>query len=178
MLEYLKGRLKQVGRGEVVLEVGGAEILIRIPTSSRYAKRLGQLVTVYTVLDIQVRRWTVYGFGSPKERKSFEELWKIPGIGAATALKLLPHRNALRDGRPAVLPELPGVGPAKRKRLLRWFRRGQGEEGANHEAVRELRAALKALGLHPKEAQAQAVRTLARNPGVSLEQLVRLAVKR
>ena len=178
MLEHLKGRLQRIDGPEVVLDIHGVGVRVRVSAPEDFARHLGTVVTLYTALDIQPRGWTVYGFRNQKERQSFEELWGIPGIGAGTALRLMPHLAQLRRGGSGRLPELPGIGPAKRQRLLRWLKRPPAEDQSGGVTARDLRAALGQLGVPPREARLRAVHAMAKHPEASLDQLLRFAIKR
>jgi len=176
MLDYLRGRLAGADETSVTVDVNGIGIRVRVADPESYTGLAGREIRIYTAIDVQPRRWTVYGFRNPDERRDFTALWRIPGIGPGTAMKLLPHADKIRSEGAGGIPDLPGIGPSKRSRLLKWLKAEDHATGEN--AVRELAAALVALGIPPNEARARAARTTAGHPGASLEKLVRLAVRR
>lgn len=177
MLDSLRGRLARIGDNWIAVEVGGVGIRVRVASPAAYARSVGRTVSVHAALDIQTRRWTVFGFPSAEERDAFERLRRIAGIGAATALKLLPRLEELERGKAEALSGIAGIGPAKQKRILRWMKRPEGAAGPGSALVREVKEALRALGVPPGEAGARAARAVGRKPGAALEELVRAAVR-
>jgi Holliday junction resolvasome RuvABC DNA-binding subunit len=176
MLEYLKGKVTSADETSVTIETNGMGFRVRVMYPERFSGMAGKKIVLWTALDVQPRRWTVYGFQSIGERLEFSELWRIPGIGPMTAMKLMPHLEGIRKQGAAGLPDLPGIGPAKRARLLKWLK--VEEKASSRDSARETAAALVALGVPPAEARSLASRVAAKYPDASLEKMVRLAVKR
>jgi Holliday junction DNA helicase RuvA len=176
MLDYLRGRVERIEGSTIVVAVNGLGVSVRVADPEAFSTMVGKEARIFTALDIQPRRWTVYGFRNPEERREFTELWRIPGIGPGTAMKLLPHVDRIRSEGPAGIPDIPGIGQAKRSRLLKWLKAE--DRATGEDAARELATALVALGLAPESARARAATTSAKHPGATLEKLVRLAVRR
>ncbi len=180
MLEFIRGRLESVNDSGIVINVGGVGLRIRVAATKPYMPNVGKTITVHLFLDIQPRRWTIYGFRAKTERDLFEGLIGIPGIGASSGLKLLPHIDDLRRGRTEEMPRLAGVGPAKQRRVLEWLERDTGRADAGRagggELANDLRAALENLGLRPEDARARAARAMSAKRGAGIEELLRLAV--
>ena len=175
MIEYLRGKLVRVDPNGLVVEAAGLGLVVRVDAPARFAVQVGKIITLPAWLDIHSRGVRLYGFISAEERARFEKLLGIPGVGAGTALKLLPAFAAL-TAREAHLPEIPGIGPAKRARIARWLAKGSNPP-AQAPVEAELRMALEGLGLTPAEARTRATRVAAKAAGASLETLVRMAVK-
>jgi Holliday junction DNA helicase RuvA len=177
MLEHVRGRLVRTDTGSIIVEAGGLGFLIRVADGDAFhANRTGE-ITVPVVMETGGDEPVLVGFPSEGERKAYRELRRIPGIGPATALRLIPELDGLRAGRTAILDGMKGLGPKRRERILKWLKRPFGEAATGSETSRSLRAALAALGMGPAEARTRAVRALRKNPGAGLEELVRLAVK-
>ncbi len=176
MVEYLRGRVSRVGEGHVVLETGGVGLRLRVHDAGRFRRLVGRDVLVPAWLEFSPRRLELYGFLDGAERERFVILLGIPGIGPATALKLLPAWDSLAGQKGGVVPDIPGVGPAKRNRMARWLARRGGLKPVD--AVREeaeVARALRVLGMGAAEARERAARAVAKSPGGSIEELVRIA---
>ncbi|MEK7766032.1 MAG: hypothetical protein AAB368_07315 [bacterium] len=177
MIEHVRGRLLAARDGAIVLDAGGLGLRLRVASAEPFAGRVGRVLTVPAWLEIHRRGAALFGFATARERERFAALVALPGIGAATALKLLPWLDRLTADPSRPLPELKGIGPAKLARLARLFRKeGAPRPGAS--GPRERGEALRALGLPAGEARARAARTAARHPEASIEELVRFAVRR
>lgn len=175
MIEYLKGRLESVDADGLVIDAAGLGLRVRVHDPERFRSQEGTVVILPVILDIQARAVRLFGFKSSEEREQFEVLHAIPGVGAGTALKLLPAYAAL-TAKDAHLPAIAGIGPAMRAKISRWLvRHGGASASAPIEA--ELRSALEGLGLSPAEARTRAARVAAKAAGADLAALVRMAVK-
>jgi Holliday junction DNA helicase RuvA len=175
VIEHLAGRLLAWRPDSLLVEVGGVGLRVRVSDGRRFAKRAGRRITLPVWLELHPRRAALFGFLDAEERSRFVSLVAIPGIGSATALKLLPHYAALAAG--AAVPDVPGLGPARRARLARALRRGAAPTDGGA-VVRDVARALRALGLSSAEARARAAEAAARRPGAPLEALIRAAVGR
>lgn len=179
MVEYLRGRVVGAGASWIVLEAGGVGMRVRVHAPARFARLKGREVLLPVWLEFSPRRLALYGFLDAAERGRFETLVAIPGIGPATALKLLPAWDALSAQRASHVPVVPGVGPAKTARIAKWLARRGGirpEDAAKRDP--EVIRALRVLGLSAVEARERARKASARAPGASVEELVRLATSR
>ncbi len=177
MIEYVTGTLVSADDDGVVLEAAGLGLRLRVHEPARFRAMIGTRVTLPVRLDIQARAVRLVGFRDAAERAKFDRLHAIPGVGAVTALRLLPAYDEL-TGAAKSLPAIPGVGPAMRAKIARWLARTGGAPVAPASVETELRTALEALGLSPAEAKTRAARVVAKAGNADLEALVRMAVRR
>jgi Holliday junction DNA helicase RuvA len=117
MIVSLRGTLEAAGQGFVVIDVGGVGLRTLIPTST--ATRLpeiGEVVRLFTYLNVQEDALTLYGFASGAELQLFEQLLAVRGLGPAKALALLSGsavdtlRADIAGENAAALRRIPGVG--------------------------------------------------------------------
>lgn len=129
MLARLTGILERIDECTAVLVIPGAqsgfdvayEVLLPAFLAERMCDRLGAAVTLHTIQSFEspdqgasfVPR--LIGFSAPEERKFFEALTTVKGVGTKKALKALAapvgevaRAITLRDA--AALSRLPGIG--------------------------------------------------------------------
>lgn len=125
MFSYIKGPLTEVWEGGIVVEAGeiGWNILVPASVLDRLP-RIGEEIRIYTSFQVREDAMTLYGFFSSQDRKMFNQLLGVNGIGPKAALGIL---SVLRpdDLRMAILSEdakaiarAPGIGPKTAKRVI------------------------------------------------------------
>ena len=125
VFSYIKGPLTEVWEGGIVVEAGGIGWNILVPASVLdRLPRIGEEIRIYTSFQVREDAMTLYGFFSSQDRKMFNQLLGVNGIGPKAALGIL---SVLRpdDLRMAILSEdakaiarAPGIGPKTAKRVI------------------------------------------------------------
>ncbi len=90
MFDYLKGLIEEIIDNHIILDVNG--IGYDIISSSRTineAKNHGNVIKLYTVLNIREDAWTLFGFISQRERFWFNKLNSVQGVGGRVAISIL-----------------------------------------------------------------------------------------
>ena len=124
MISKVLGTVAQVGVDDVVVVYGGLgfKVFIVPPLASELHK--GDEVELYTHLIVREDALTLYGFKTEEERKVFEILMSVTGIGPRIGLAALsvfsPNdlRRAVVDQDAATLSRIPGVGKKVASRML------------------------------------------------------------
>jgi len=109
----------------VVVETNGIGRLIHVPlsTSDRLPEP-GADITLFTILHVREDSLDLFGFATREERKVFEILITVPGIGPKVALRVLSGialpdlRRAVATQDHALLTGVPGIGRKLAERLL------------------------------------------------------------
>ena len=188
MIASLDGTLATVGKGFVVVQVGGVGFQVFVPkTLLDSLPGSGHELQLFTHLHVRENELTLYGFASEEELTLFRLLQTVSGIGPRAAMSILSNlppdrlRLALAEEDAATLSRVPGVGPKTAKKLVFDLKDkvaaelpGVGPRPALTEADADLIAALTTLGYSVAEVQ-EAIRTLPREP-LPLEERVRLAL--
>lgn len=175
MIDHIRGKLLSVSRNDIVIDCSGLGLRAGVHDGSRFKKHVGRTVVLPAWLEYSPRRLQLYCFLNEGERERFTVLVSIPGIGPATALRMLVHYEKLAAG--GSVPRIPGLGPAKQARVARWLKR-RGKTPSSPEIARDLKEGLKSLGFDGARAAKAAEKALAAAPMAGLEELLRLAVKR
>lgn len=192
MIGSLRGRLADKAIDEVLVDVAGVGYRISIPLSTYEALPAeGEEATLFTHLHVREDDLALYGFATDRERRLFETLISVSGIGPRLALHVLsrlsPERfaTAIRRGDLATLTGISGVGRKTAERMLVELRDkildiAEAEEtgpaaalGASGEdAVK----ALIALGIRRSTAEEAVRRSIAVDPDAPAPELTRRAL--
>jgi len=200
MIASLRGALLERASGSCVIECAGVGYLVQV--SQRTARLLPEPGAEVTLLTHQVVRedaLMLFGFADAEERKLFELLITVSGVGPKVALAVLSGlepgslARAIRDENLAALVAVPGVGRKTAERLVVELRDRlelivtAGARAAEtptrgvlpkSERYEDAVAALTRLGYSASQAQ-EAVRRVGEDgPDLSLEDIVRRALAR
>lgn len=124
MIASIRGQVLIAGLDHVVVEVGGVGMLIHTTPTHAAAARSGQEATFFTTLVVREDSLTVYGFGDDAERRLFELVQTVSGVGPRLALAMLavhsPEalRAAIAGGDVPTLVKVPGIGKKGAERIV------------------------------------------------------------
>lgn len=193
MIDFVAGRLVEKNPASAVVQCGGIGLELLIPLSSFDAlPPLGQEVKLHSLLVVREDALTLYGFAKLSERRLFELLIQVSGIGpklALTALSGLPLadlQTAITQGDVKRLSSISGIGKKMAERMVVELRdkleiaaTGSGGHAATPAGpTRDAMLALVALGYKQQEAVKLLEKVKAGSAGDnrSVEELVRLAL--
>ncbi len=125
MIAHLRGRLFQKQPGAIIVEAGGVgyEVIISIPTFTALPAE-GADVSIHIHTQVREDILALYGFLDLKEKRLFERLITVTGVGPKLAVTILsglnPERtvSAIRAQDHATLTHIPGVGKKLAERLV------------------------------------------------------------
>lgn len=125
MIAHLRGRLLAKTPQSVVVETGGVgyEVAISIPTFTALPAE-GNEVSLLIHTHVREDALALFGFTSATEKRLFEKLLGISGIGpklAVTVLSGLPPERliaAIHGQDHATLTRIPGVGKKTAERIV------------------------------------------------------------
>lgn len=159
MIGYLTGKIIEISeRGAVVL-AGNVGYRVLVPGSLLARLQVAANAELYTSLISRENDLSLYGFSKPEERRFFEELIKISGIGPGLALRLmgryvLPELlQAIRSQNVGLLEAIPGIGRKTAQRVI--VELAQSVDGLQAATVsgvvRHVQEALQHMGYTQKE---------------------------
>ncbi|MGB1049431.1 MAG: Holliday junction branch migration protein RuvA [Rhodothermales bacterium] len=197
MIDYVSGSLATKKPTQAVIDVGGIGYRILIPTSTY--ERLpepGEDAVLLTHHHVREDAVTLFGFISAEERRVFELMLGVSGIGpklalaALSALRPSEIKQRIVDRDVAMLTRIPGVGKKTAERLVielrdRFEKDGfeggasSGETSASDANFRaDAMAALEALGLSRSAAEKAVLGVLRKDPAIrNAEEIIRLALR-
>lgn len=197
MYYYVSGQVAHVEPYLAVIDCGGVGYACRTTTYTLSQIKKGDKVKLFTYLSVKEDAMDLYGFFSQEERKLFQQLISVSGVGPKAALAILsastPANLAMSiiTGDEKALTRAPGVGKRIAQRVILELKdklaKGQtvsvsGESVAMdavtiipQDKLSEASAALAVLGYSQTEINA-ALKGVDID-GQPLEQIIRLALK-
>ena len=125
MIEWLSGKYLLRSNVGVILDVGGVGYGVSMTLADQCRlPKVGENVTLWVYTLVREDTFKLYGFFEQEERKFFELLLTISGIGPKVALALLSTlrldviRYAVQQQQASVFETVPGVGKRLAEKLL------------------------------------------------------------
>ena len=125
MIGRIKGELIEKQPPLILVEAAGVGYEIWVPMSSIYKLGdIGQEVILHTHFIVREDAQQLYGFATKSDRRLFQELIKINGIGAKMALAILSGMdgvtfvNCIESQDHGLLCTIPGVGKKTAERII------------------------------------------------------------
>ncbi|MHB1023023.1 MAG: Holliday junction branch migration protein RuvA [Acidobacteriaceae bacterium] len=125
MIAHLRGRVFSKQPNQVILDVGGVgyDVAISIPTFTSLPAD-GAEVSLFIYTHVREETLALFGFLDLTEKRLFEKLLGVSGIGAKLAITVLsglpPERlvAAIRGQDHATLTRIPGIGKKTAERVV------------------------------------------------------------
>ncbi|HQZ75532.1 MAG TPA: Holliday junction branch migration protein RuvA [Chitinophagaceae bacterium] len=191
MIAFLKGDFVHKTPALLHVEVAGVgyEVQISLNTYSKI-QNLDKGV-LYTSLLIREDAHILYGFFDLAEKEMFLQLLSVSGIGASTARVMLSYMKpeelakAIVQGDSKTLEGIKGIGKKTAERMVLELRDKLAKHPLesnisvlkNNTLHQDALNALTALGINRQAASQAIEKTLAANPNVSVEELIKMALR-
>ncbi len=196
MIAHLRGTLAAKSPGEIIVDDGGTGYQVFVSLNTFYElPDTGGEVSLSIHTHVREDALQLYGFADRSEKRVFELLLAVSGIGPRLATNVLSGIpacemvEALTQGNVARLMAIPGVGRKLAERLTVELKERaaslvSGNGGKARDAggqiaadvLREATSALVNLGYRRSEAD-RAVRGAAARAGDRLEEIIRIALR-
>jgi len=124
MIAGLRGSIRRVDAGGLVVSVGPVDVRIFTPAPTALEARAGDEIALRTHLYVREDQLTLYGFASDAELEIFEMLLSVAGVGPKAALGVLSAldpsevRSAILQEDARALTRAPGVGLKAATRII------------------------------------------------------------
>jgi holliday junction DNA helicase RuvA len=195
MIAFLKGKLVHRDPTYVIVDVQGVGYQLQISLQTFSEIKEQENVMLHTHLNIREDAHILFGFSSPAEKKLFQQLISVNGVGPSTAIVMLSYMNS-SELKSAIVREdavslqsIKGIGGKTAQRVIIELRDKLKKEtwdetqpaislGSHNTMRNEALSALLTLGL-PKAAAEKSVDTVLKKSGntITLEDLVKQALK-
>jgi holliday junction DNA helicase RuvA len=195
MIAFLKGRLAHKDPTHVIIDVNGVGYHVNISLQTYSDVKDQENILLFTHLAIREDAHILFGFSHESEKKLFQQLVSVNGIGPSTAIVMLSYMNsqelktAIVQENVAALQSIKGIGGKTAQRVIielkdklkkeGWEESQSTVSGGLHNTLRkEALSALLTLGL-PKAVAEKSVDTVLKKSGntITLEDLVKQALK-
>jgi len=204
MFEYIKGELTDISPALAVVEAGGVGYALSISLNTYSAiqgkKEVKLFVEESLVAGGRDDSFTLYGFATKQERSLYRLLTSVSGVGANTARMILSASspaelcNYIAAGDEKMLKSVKGIGLKTAQRIIVDLKdkimasgiadelhvasgRSSNVPGVDAQVKDEAVAALVMLGFSPVPTAKTVVAIMQENPGLHVEDVVKLSLK-
>lgn len=182
MIAKIQGRLLETTGTQCVVQMQEFALQVEVPLPVALSLIPTQPVQLWTHLIWREDGPSLYGFVDPEQKKMFQILLKVNGVGPKLALMVLSKltcsevQHAIQSESAATLQKIPGVGGKTAQRIIidlkDRFKQHQGV--VKSDAVADATEALLSLGYKMKEVQ-QVLAKVA-HPTETVENIIRSAL--
>ena len=124
MFYYIEGTITLLEPNLAVCDCGGVGYEINTTTNTAARLRVGETARLYTYSIIREDCFDIYGFFSLSEKKTFEMLIGVSGVGPKAAQSILSSNTpeavaqAIFAGSERAFTSVPGIGKKTAQRIL------------------------------------------------------------
>jgi len=188
MIATLRGEVIEIEENALVVEVGGVGLRVFAPAPLRQKLKTGEIVLLHTHLVVREDALTLYGFETVDDRRLFNLLLGVDGVGPKVALSVLSTlsidavQRAVFQEQAEILSRVPGVGKKTSQKIILYLKdrlapvSGLLAVASMSDSDSEVLAALTALGYSVVEAQT-ALQSLPKDAPEDVEERLRLALQ-
>ncbi|HAK31201.1 MULTISPECIES: Holliday junction branch migration protein RuvA [Sphingobacterium] len=192
MYEYFNGKLAYKAPTHVVIDVSGIGYYVHISLYTFSQIKDQENCKLFISLQVREDSHTLYGFATEGEKKLFENLISVSGIGPNTGRMILSSntpdeiQSAIVNGQVALIQKIKGIGPKTAQRLILELQdklKKQGFEALaspiqSQSVPDEALSALVMLGFNKVAAEKVLNTILKTESNLSVEDMIKLALKR
>lgn len=192
MITHLKGKLIEKNPTYAIVECNGVGYFLNISLTTYTQIPDSELVTLFTQLIVKEDSHTLYGFTSTLEREIFKLLISVSGIGPSTARTMLSSlsveeiQKALASENVAVIQSVKGIGAKTaqkviielKDKIVKTYDIEESSSVVDNSVKEEALSALEVLGFVRRQADKVVNSILKETPNLSVEKLIKLALKK
>ncbi len=191
MITHLRGKLVERNPTELVVECSGVGYLLHISLHTFSLLPTEEAISIYTHLQVKEDSHSLYGFMEASERAIFRLLISVSGIGANTARTMLSSlspeelKDAIASSNLGAIQSVKGIGLKTAQRviielkdkMLKIYDLDEFSAPIDNTNKEEALSALEVLGFMRKQSEKMVDRILKETPGLSVEQIIKQALK-
>jgi len=191
MYEFIKGTISGLSPAGVVIETGGIGYFLHISVNTYSRINGNEHCKLFLHEVVREDAHLLYGFADKDERDFFRMLIAVNGIGAAIAIMMLSSylpddlRNAILTENVNLLKSIKGIGAKTAQRVIIELKDKVGKGGATDKIFKtgdsvvrnEALSALEMLGFNKKAVENSLDQIIMAQPGLTVEQLLKIALK-
>lgn len=191
MITHIKGKLVEKNPTYLVIECGGLGYVVHISLHTYSQISDEESVKLFTHFHVREDAQSLYGFSTKTEREIFRLLISVSGVGTATARVMLSSmspkeiQQAIASDNADLLKTVKGIGVKTaqriiidlRDKIIKTYDVDTISTSIDNTAREEALSALDVLGFSRKQTQRIIDRVLRDEPAVSIENLIKQALK-
>lgn len=191
MIAHIHGRLVEKAPTHVIIDCAGVGYFIHISLNTSSKLKAEENCKLFTELIVREDAQLLYGFMEMAEKRLFQLLISVSGVGPATALLVLSSADpmeieqAIISGNAAWFKGVKGIGPKSAQRIIIDLRDKVAKENiqadfsstVNNTLKDEALSALVNLGFNKNKAEKVIVKILKENSNFQLEDVLKAALK-
>ena len=124
MFYHLNGTVSELGQNLIVLDCGGIGFALNATVNCLSKVKVGEKAKLYIAEAIGENNFDLYGFSDKSEKRCFEMLISVSGIGPKAALSILSYNSpenlamAIMNDDVKALTVAPGIGKKIAQRVI------------------------------------------------------------
>lgn len=191
MIHHLRGKLVERNPTHVIIECGGVGYFVNISLNTFSKLSQQENISLFTHLQVKEDSHTLYGFVEKSEREIFRLLLSVSGIGSSIARTMLSSmspsqiRDAIANGDVPTIQAIKGIGAKTaqrvildlRDKVLKVYDIDELSLKENNTNKDEALSALEVLGFARKQAERVVDKVLSQDTSLSVENIIKLALK-
>jgi Holliday junction DNA helicase RuvA len=190
MYAYLNGLVTVKELSHAIIECNGVGYFVKISLNTYEKLKINEKCLVYTYFHVREDAQILFGFAEESEKKMFELLLGVNGIGGNTALSILSAlsvdeiKDAIGLEKVEVIKKVRGVGAKTAERLILElkdkipFHHATTSGISSKSTIREEGImALISLGFQKQVMEKRVDEILKHSPDISVEDLIKTALK-
>ncbi|MEH6514281.1 Holliday junction branch migration protein RuvA [Maribacter arcticus] len=191
MIHHLRGKLVEKNPTHIIIECGGVGYFVNISLNTFSKLPEQENVSIFTHLQVKEDSHTLFGFMEKSEREIFRLLLSVSGIGSSIARTMLSSmspsqiRDAIANGDVPTIQAIKGIGTKTaqrvildlRDKVLKVYDIDELSLSANNTNKDEALSALEVLGFARKQAERVVDKVLSQDSSLSVENIIKLALK-
>lgn len=192
MYDYIKGKLTYKGPTHVVIETAGVGYHIAISLNTFEQIKSQEDCKLFISFQVREDAHTLFGFSEEGERRLFEHLILVSGIGPNTARMILSSitpaeiQSAIIQGDVKLIQRIKGIGPKTAQRMVLELQDKLKKEGPdtlismpkNQTVYDEALTALVMLGFVKNKVEKLLQTLYQEDASITVEQLIKNALKK
>ncbi|MDD4002811.1 MAG: Holliday junction branch migration protein RuvA [Clostridia bacterium] len=192
MFYYIKGTLAEIEENAAIVENSGIAYKISVSSNTLVKIADSKQVQLYTYMHLREDAVTLYGFYSLEEKRMFENLITVSGVGCKVALAVLSGMSlkdlavSIANADTVMLSRIKGIGKKTAERIVLELKEKVDSQGSEisfsqTETVggieQDAYSALLALGLKKGECAA-AVKKAVADGAQTAQQIISIVLKK
>ncbi|MCL2663517.1 MAG: Holliday junction branch migration protein RuvA [Oscillospiraceae bacterium] len=124
MFYYLEGNVTVIAQNLAVVDIGGVGYACMTTLNTLSHLEIGKKAKLYTYCNVKEELFDIYGFFNTSEKRAFEQLLSVSGVGPKAALSILSSASpetlalAIIGDDETALTVAPGIGKKLAQRII------------------------------------------------------------